>query len=570
MAWLAMVLAACAAVFPLVSQGPSCGHDFSFHLQSWLEASSQWRHGILRPVWVFSAAWNAGEPRLLFYPPLSWVIGGLLTLVLPWSAVPCVYTALCLLLSGATMRRLVLRWAAPPIALLAACLYMVTPYMLFVAYTRTAYSELLAAAWMPLLLDAVLRERVRVLHVAAAVALLWITNAPAAVIGCYSLVLVGMLRMLFLWRKTHDVRRIGQYAITVAAGAGLGLLLDAWYLVPLAHQRSMVQMSMAVLPDMNPVNNFLFTHPADPARDHVLQRVSWLSAATLAVALGAWAAVLLGNRQDAPQQGTEPQRVRTNSHSVRTLAVLLLVFCCVIVWLQTRLSTFVWRGLPEMMFLQFPWRWLVMGSAVAVVLLALALRKIHLSLPACAGIGIAVALAAGFASSAVYREDCDPPLALQQARQAFQAGQGVEPTDEYTPTDADNDVLKTELPETWTASEVDALPAHTAGEPGIVTVSDGNPEHLQMFVPAAESARYLVVRLRQYHGWRVTVDGSPVRDLPRRDDGLLCIPMDAGHAHEVQIRLEVTADRWIGGGITLLALAASLPFAERRRMPPQA
>jgi len=37
---------------------------------------------------------------------------------------------------------------------------MANPYMLFTAYERTAYAELLAAAWIPLLLLAVLRERV--------------------------------------------------------------------------------------------------------------------------------------------------------------------------------------------------------------------------------------------------------------------------------------------------------------------------------------------------------------------------------------------------------------------------
>jgi len=81
-------LAALIAVFPLILHGPSCGHDFEFHLRNWLEVGSQWRQGVFLPQWDFTAAWNSGEPRFVFYPPISWTVGALLGLVLPWAAVP--------------------------------------------------------------------------------------------------------------------------------------------------------------------------------------------------------------------------------------------------------------------------------------------------------------------------------------------------------------------------------------------------------------------------------------------------------------------------------------------------
>ncbi len=121
-AWSVIAAAALLAVLPLAIYGCSCGHDFDFHLRSWLEASSQWRHGILRPVWAFTAAYGAGEPRLLFYPPLSWATGALLTLLLPWAAVPVVYTWLVLVLCGLTMHALLRHWVPPAWAMLGACL----------------------------------------------------------------------------------------------------------------------------------------------------------------------------------------------------------------------------------------------------------------------------------------------------------------------------------------------------------------------------------------------------------------------------------------------------------------
>jgi hypothetical protein len=41
---LLIPLAALLAVLPLLLHGPSCGHDFDFHLLNWLEATSQLRH----------------------------------------------------------------------------------------------------------------------------------------------------------------------------------------------------------------------------------------------------------------------------------------------------------------------------------------------------------------------------------------------------------------------------------------------------------------------------------------------------------------------------------------------
>src|SRR5882762_8400692 len=190
-----LLLAALIAVLPLILKGASCGHDFDFHIQNWMEVASQWRHGILLPRWAFTAAWDAGEPRLLFYPPISWHLGAILGLILPWTWTPIVFTWIALSLSGLTLYRLARHWCSPATSFFAACVYLANPYMLFTAYERTAYAELLAAAWMPLLLSSLLRKQISLGRIAIAVALLWLTNAPAAVVGCYSIVILGLIRI---------------------------------------------------------------------------------------------------------------------------------------------------------------------------------------------------------------------------------------------------------------------------------------------------------------------------------------------------------------------------------------
>src|ERR1700679_2650698 len=113
-------LTALLITLPLILHGCSCGHDFDFHLQSWLDAAEQLRHGTLLPRWAFSAAYNAGEPRFIFYPPLSWILGALLTLIFPIASLPAIYTFIALAAAGLAMHRLTSHFAPPNAALIAA------------------------------------------------------------------------------------------------------------------------------------------------------------------------------------------------------------------------------------------------------------------------------------------------------------------------------------------------------------------------------------------------------------------------------------------------------------------
>src|ERR1700761_6222805 len=100
--YLLIAVAGLIAVHPLMVHGCSCGHDFDFHLVSWLEAANQFSHGTLHPHWAYTPAFNAGEPRFVFYPPISWMLGAVLGVVLThlpgvaattgWNAAPILFT----------------------------------------------------------------------------------------------------------------------------------------------------------------------------------------------------------------------------------------------------------------------------------------------------------------------------------------------------------------------------------------------------------------------------------------------------------------------------------------------
>ncbi|HEY1743533.1 MAG TPA: hypothetical protein VGG18_10240 [Granulicella sp.] len=541
-------LTALLITLPLILHGCSCGHDFDFHLQSWLDAAQQLRHGTLYPHWAFSAAYHAGEPRFIFYPPLSWMLGALLTILFPFSAAPTIYTWIALTAAGFAMHHLARQYTTPNAAILAAALYMANPYMLFNAFERTAYAELLAAAWIPLLLLAALRERPTVRGIAIPVALLWLTNAPAAVMGCYMLALLAILRLIASLRASRQAIQSeslqpSHLLRTLVAGTALGLALPAFYLLPAAYERRYVQIAMAIIPNMRFEDNFLFAHTADSAHNAVLHTASLVAVVLLLLTASAVAALFF----------------RTRSKTAPILAALTLA----IAFLLVPLSTPLWRHLPDLAFLQFPWRLLTILSAVLAFAIALLLPRgenlrspLLIAAPVCA-------LALSLLGISLYRQPCDDTDLPAATASLFNTHHGVTPTDEYTPNQADNDVLRSNDPGYWLTTDPTGfapgtLPNLGDTDPSFAddldpeqTISAQAPQHLVLDLPQPET---LILNLRDFPDWRLTRNGSELPPHLQRDDGLLAVALPAG-ASTLDIAWEYTLDQKLGLTITACALA---------------
>ena len=604
---LLIPLAALVAVLPLIVHGCSCGHDFDFHLLNWIEAATQFAHGNLHPHWAYTPAYNAGEPRFVFYPPISWTLGALLGLLLThlpgvseaagWSAAPILYTWIALTLSGLTLHRLARAFATPNAALLAAVLYLANPYMLFTAYERTAYAELLAAAWLPLLLFAILRTRVTIAGIALPLALLWLTNAPAAVIGTYSLALLAALRLAAAYRATPNLGSWsvrwreeptlsggagkdgppGLVAGTILAGTTLGLALPAFYLLPAAYERRYVQIAMATIAGMRIDQNFLFEHTGTSSdallHDQVLHTAS-LIAVLLLIATALALATVLPRR-----------RPRTGLARAFPL-VPLTILTATIAFLLTPWSAFVWSHAPQASFLQFPWRLLSVLAAILALAFARAItlaqspggpsfaalsRRVGYSRHArtvlftLATLTFAAALA--FPAYHVFRQRCFSEDTAPTRVALFHSNAGTDPTDEYTPLHADNDALNPADPPYWLAP--DANDSAFAVGP-ILQVKEAAssppqpgpaPAHFSLTAPRPE---YLILNLRDYPAWRITLNGAPAPQRLHRPDGLIALPIPAG-ASTLAIAYANTPDQTLGDAITLLALPLLLLTLRSRR-----
>ncbi len=305
-----VLLAAAAATAPQLIRGNSCGHDFNVHLVSWLDCVNSWRHGIPYPHWTPSPNYNAGEPRFVFYPPLTWMLGAALGVIFPWSFAPIVLTFLTLAGTGLATRALALEALDDLPATLAGCLSLFSGFALFTAYERSAFPEFAGGVWLPLLLLYASRNG-RVPHVpilrlggdfasvatptrwvphvpriwgrgsspqstsepsqatisrafdgstaplALVLAASWLSNAPLGVIASYLLAAVALAAAL-LHKSWAPILR-------AAAAFMLGMGATAIYWIPAALERSWVDIRQATEdPGYNFENNWLFVHNANP------------------------------------------------------------------------------------------------------------------------------------------------------------------------------------------------------------------------------------------------------------------------------------------------------------------
>ena len=512
---LAIGAAAFAMEIPFFFFGTPSGHDVEFHLYSWLEVLSQWKHGIFYPRWAALAHFAYGEPRFVFYPPASWTLGALLSAIFPWTVAASMYIWIVLVAAGVSMFVLARRWLDRRDAIFAAVLYAANPYHLVIVYWRSAFAELLASCLVPLLLLCVLKAvdegRRAIVPLALVLAAAWLSNAPAAVMVHYSL---ALLLVYFAWRQ-----RSPRLLFVGATAVALGALLSAFYLLPAIYEQRWINIAQAVSAGSRPPDNFLFIHTADADHDNFNRIITWVAVLEMAVVFAAtWIS----------------RRWRETQRELWTALLGWAVACSVLMF---PVSAVLWRVLPKMQFMQFPWRWLLCLSMIFSIFVASAMRRWWWRGAVCALSILVIAMAWDRIQPPWWDNAGD----LREMQDNMEERVGYEGTDEYTPAGANPEAISKDARNVT----VDG-PAHAA-----IRVSRWDPES-KTFTAEMSAPDQLALRLFRYPAWQAEVNGRVVQTAGS-ETGQMLVPVGA-RMNRVQITFIRTWDRTVGGWISLFAL----------------
>ncbi|MDP9158889.1 MAG: 6-pyruvoyl-tetrahydropterin synthase-related protein [Acidobacteriota bacterium] len=534
-----IMITALAVVLPFLHFGIPSGHDFEFHMNSWIEVAKQWKQGILHPHWAALAHYGYGEARFIFYPPASWTLGASLGLLIPWKLVPAAYIWIALTLSGCSMFLLARRWLPGWDATFAAAFFTANPYHLVIVYWRSAFAELLAAALLPSLILIVFRiaeappgKRLRAtLALAIVLAVAWLTNIPSAVMATYSLGSFAVL--LAITRRSWRILLYMCTALLLAAG------LAAFYITPVMAEQKWVNLSQVLAPGVRPEDNFLFTVLDDPDHNVFNFLVSLVAVAEIAVL--ALAALVLFRR-------------RTHE-SVEWWYVFAWGAAAAVPMVSFTLPA--WRHLPELRFVQLPWRWLLCLNVAMTITVASAWRS---------WISRALVVLAVFSTIVFVWHRVLPPWwdnsgDIAEMLDDQESGKGYEGVDEYVPAGADAYDTKQEAPPVEFVSrgksaDIPSADDERASNAISKNVREWSPE-TKSFIAKLSRPGTLVLKLFNYPAWNIEVNGLTVHATSDPITGQMEIPVLSG-TNRVNITFIRTRDRAIGATISAATMCLLL------------
>ena len=541
--WLALGVSlgtALLLIAPFFWLGNASGHDFGFHAASWLDVAGQWKERIFFPRWTEWANYGFGEPRFIFYPPLSWMLGAALGSVLPWNAVPGVFIVVVQTIAGISAFALARRFLPDKAALFGAACYAANPYALVIIYMRSDFAEQLACAFIPLVVLTALhlcglaevrrRSWPRSMGLfAAAFAAVWLSNAPAGVLASYSVALI------FAWTAIDEksLRPLWRGA----GGLALGFGLASFYLLPAAYEQRWVNITQALSSGLQPSDNFLYTMTNDP--EHSV--FNWIasSAAVLLMVMTGTAAIA-ARRETVQEQGREERK---------KLWLLLLALSAAAVVLMIRPSAIFWAHLPKLRFVQFPWRWMAILAVPYAYFLAAAIAQLRRRWLWVVAIILVTASTAAFLVQKTWWDSDDIP----SLREAIANDQGFEGTDEYDPLGDDHYNLPEKTP------RVQVLP--TEGSDGSapkaeIQIERWTAEERKLLVTSNEFLR-IGLRLLDYPAWRVEVNGKAVAPQHTETNGQMILSLSPG-TQRITAKFMRTPDRKLGIAISVMAVLALL------------
>lgn len=421
---LVITLVATLVCIPFLAVGvPSAAFDAETHAVYQYYFSHQFWGGEVFPRWLAGHNKGYGSPVFVIQYPFPYFLTALLRPILSFAPTATreahelgVYCYLVVLGSGLSAWFWFRHRCSSAAAVMASLIYILLPFILGQAlYRRAAVGELTSFVWMPLLLalcDRVYPVRLHVVvAIGAAFALLVLSNILNALM---------FLPIIILYALVSDRRSL----LPTALGLGFGVVAAAFYLLPFAAYmksfdgsgflnhpqfelgRNLLQVSWADLHDQHMFGVSVLLITAGLAAialwgttkggkgvDRVIMLLTLgLGSALLIPGIGP-ALVSLTGLKVSGFDSSDAYSMKLLSTSVLTAALGMIAYCsivgrkmmhverflflasCVVFVLMTPWSALLWRVVPGLSVIQFPWRLCAVLTVLAAGLVASAIDE---------------------------------------------------------------------------------------------------------------------------------------------------------------------------------------------------
>jgi hypothetical protein len=256
---------------------------------------------------------------------------------------------------------------------------------------------------------------------------------------------------------------------------------------------------------VRPVDNFLFTKTADADHNRFNTLVSIVAVSQFAVLAMAF--------------------IVSGSLRRHKLWPVLLVWSAVSTALMLRPTLPLWNHLPELRFVQLPWRWLLCLNVPFAFVIAFTMRRWWLRAMLCVAV-LGVLFGVWHRVQSPWWDNAGD---IQEMLDNQRDGTGNEGTDEYVPAGADPyDIDKKAPPVRFEGN------GHAQ-----ISIQRWHGENRE-FTATAKSAGKLILRLFSYPSWTAEVNSRAVQTEATPHTGQMIVPIATGE-NRVHI---VFVDRW--------------------------
>jgi hypothetical protein len=518
-----VILVFFAFIAPTLIYGVPSNKDLLNHFRFALPFYDSLSSGQLYPGWLAESNSGYGDPSFRFYPPAlyyllvlaraltgNWYVGTLLTF------------GLLSTLGGLGMYFWTRSILSESSAMWAAILYALAPYHVNQLYQAFMLAEFAGASVLPFafgFLERICRRRCYrdVAGLAATYAVLILTHLPLAVIGSLALGVYGFIRIERQhWKKSLTL-------LLMAAVLGLAASSIYW-------TRMVTELNWIGINNINPdtsvdyKQNFLFSTLSTENLN-----VWWMNILAFVTFLFFVPAFALFFRPVRPEAGFS-----------RLMPVVILALMALFMALP--FSAALWKVLPPLQQIQFPWRWLAVFSMAGSLLTAATIplwleNKMQWRRPLCLIVLGSMLVSVAFTLAHSVRE------AEYRNRQQFetdlQSVRGTASVKYWIPVWASPNPREMH-------SEVDA------GNRAVV-VSDWTPQHRRFEVAAGQQTEARI-RTFYYPHWVATSDGHLLATRPDHDGALLIsLPGNASNVTSVNLDFREPRRARVSGVLTAFA-----------------